>query len=1020
MPQLVFHAAANNHSIAFWAESDQAGNHEHSLPGVRARSHPYDASEEQLRETLRQLHVPMDHVPRGTYRIVHIPTSRSRPIPSQPHLDPNADHENALIAPWLVRTLFIDDILAVRTLESLTGDNVPPNVTMGPSVTFWHQVSQLALALTARQQYVPDRRHDRSRLAVYFRPVWQGEFLQARQRLLKTAPPSANAVSQGTTRSAEPPAPLEECLNEWIEFLVDYLVFQDAASVIPNITSRTSNHMTGRTIDESFIVALTTAKSRRMGGDNDQRTRFLRKHDQWIAPLAAQEQANAQLAFSAQPPPDQSDEWTLRVMLVQPADAGRIRDAQTAWEHDADDRSRHRTVIRSSLKHAASVSSTVARLFPNPNQLSTRISGRDLLRFASREAPRLADAGYPLETPAGWPTPNQRPNLTLSLVPRATPDDVHISLDDILQFDWRASLDGKPISQEELQLLADSQLALVKIQDAWIDLTDVRFQNAVRAAHRRISDSASLAELILFQAAGHPDVPQERFEGVALAEDRISRMLATLRDARIPQPVSPIPQQLHNVMRDYQRHGSHWIDAMTQAGWGVCLADDMGLGKTLQTLAAILAQHNRGETKPALIIAPTSTIPNWLAENSRFTPQLGAIRHHGPNRPKSAAELGQQLGDKQLVVTSYATAQLDQQLLATVKWSTLVLDEAQNVKNPQAARTRACRAIPAQRRIALTGTPVQNHAGDLRSILDFANPGLLSKIAPPQGDRQARTAQARTRLRDATAPFILRRLKSEPAIAKSLPERITSDQSCLLTTEQAALYRACLDDLEKSLRAEAPLRRAHGVLQVITRLKQICNHPAHFLREEDHDPSRSGKLTRLFEILEEIQDNSQKAVVFTDYTRMARILQLAIADQRGRRPPVFHGKLTADARQRTIDRFSQNDDVDVLIVTLRAGGAGINLTAANHVVLYDRWWNPAVEAQAADRVHRIGQTQTVHIHRMLCAGTLEQHIARIIEAKTALSAELLNDDSAAAESIAAWSDDQLRQALSLTDQINAE
>jgi len=427
------------------------------------------------------------------------------------------------------------------------------------------------------------------------------------------------------------------------------------------------------------------------------------------------------------------------------------------------------------------------------------------------------------------------------------------------------------------------------------------------------------------------------------------------------------------------------------------LADDMGLGKTPTALTLIERGWEENGRRPALVVCPTSVIGNWQKEAARFTPDLPVMVHHGVTRAKGAA-FKKEATKHAIVVSSYPLLQRDFEILKDVNWSGVILDEAQNIKNPETKQSRAARSLKSDYRVALTGTPVENNVGDLWAIMEFLNPGFLGTqgefkktfFVPIQAQRDS---DAATRLKRLTGPFILRRLKTDKTIIADLPEKNEMKVFCTLTKEQASLYAAVADDAIKTIKGAEGIQRRGAVLATLSKLKQVCNHPAQFLGDNSAIPGRSGKLARLTEMLEEALAEGDRALVFSQFAEMGGIIQKHLQETFGREVLFLHGATPKKQRDRMVERFqSANGDGDsprVFVLSLKAGGTGLNLTAANHVFHFDRWWNPAVENQATDRAFRIGQTRNVQVHKFICAGTLEDKIDEMIERKKEIAASVV-------------------------------
>jgi SNF2 family DNA or RNA helicase len=457
-----------------------------------------------------------------------------------------------------------------------------------------------------------------------------------------------------------------------------------------------------------------------------------------------------------------------------------------------------------------------------------------------------------------------------------------------------------------------------------------------------------------------------------------------------------VPDDFQAALRPYQERGLSWLAFLSSLGLGACLADDMGLGKTVQLLA-LEAAHRADDPAigPTLLLCPMSLVGNWQREAARFTPGLRVYAHHGPQRLRGE-EFGCQLGESDLVVTTYATATRDIEELAGYEWPRVVLDEAQAIKNSLSQTAKAAKRLRAGHRVALTGTPVENRLAELWSIMDFLNPGMLgsgeqfrARYAIPV-ERHGLTEPAQ-RLRTVTQPYVLRRLKTDPSVIDDLPDKIEIKQYCQLTTEQASLYQSVVDDMMDKIENSDGIERRGNVLAAMTKLKQVCNHPALLLHDRSAIGRRSGKVIRLEEILEEIIAEGDKVLCFTQFTEFAELLLPHLAAQFGTDIAYLHGGTPKQRRDELVTRFQSGGGPPVFLLSLRAGGTGLNLTAASHVIHLDRWWNPAVENQATDRAFRIGQTRNVQVRKFICAGTLEEKIDEMIEDKKALADLVVTD-----------------------------
>jgi hypothetical protein len=588
-----------------------------------------------------------------------------------------------------------------------------------------------------------------------------------------------------------------------------------------------------------------------------------------------------------------------------------------------------------------------------------------------------------------------------------------LQLDGVVRYDLKASLGGREISLEGLRALAAATQPLVRLGGEWRALNPKALARARALAASALHSPGMPAMTALGAAlAGSTDV-RGVVMGVVESDGDLAALAGELRDPALRRPLEPT-ESFAGELRPYQKAGLGWLVRMRALGLGTLLADDMGLGKTVQLIAYLLDRRD-DDARPALIVCPTSVLGNWQRELHRFAPELETLIHHGPDRTAKSAELE----GWDVVLTSYALLPRDRRLLSAVKWRTFALDEAQAVKNPLTRAAQTARAIDAAHRVALTGTPVENRLDDLWSIMHILNPGLLgtrtgfrrlfASAIERRGDSRAEDA-----LRRMTGPFLLRRRKTDPSVLPDLPPRQDSTEFCTLTVEQAALYQATIDAMLGRVRGLSGIERRGNVLALITRLKQVCNHPVHALGRHGTLSGRSGKLDRLTEMLAEVVAEGDSALVFTQYAVMGKLLQEHL--ERELTGGLLHldGSTPRPARERIVDSFqAPGGDPRVLVMSLRAGGLGLNLTNASHVFHFDRWWNPAVEDQASDRAHRIGQTRIVQVHRLVCAGTIEERIDALIAGKRDLATRIV--DRGVESALSDLGDDELAELVALAE-----
>ncbi|MDN4161262.1 DEAD/DEAH box helicase [Nocardioides abyssi] len=588
-----------------------------------------------------------------------------------------------------------------------------------------------------------------------------------------------------------------------------------------------------------------------------------------------------------------------------------------------------------------------------------------------------------------------------------------LGTEDLFAFRWQVALHGEPLTEEEMDQLASAASPVLKLRGSWTVVDPA----VARRARKRLVRTATPAQAVAAALTG--TVRVEDAEEQVVVGASLERVREQLRTAATREPVEQ-PAALRADLRDYQRHGLTWLAELTSLGLGACLADDMGLGKTITLIALHLHRREGGATGPTLVVCPTSLLGNWEAEVARFAPGTPVRRFHGSGRDLAGLEDGLPGTDAGFVLTTYGTARRDAAALADVGWDLVVADEAQHVKNARTATARALRTIPSRARVALTGTPIENDLTELWSVLDWATPGLLGSrnafrkvwAAPIESGLEPTKAR---QFADLVEPFLLRRRKSDTGIAPELPAKTETDHPLRLTREQTVLYEAFVrDTMERIERADTDTRRGL-VLALLTGLKQICNHPAQFLKQSGAArlSGRSQKLDLLEELLATVVAEGGAALVFTQYVAMARLVEAHLT-RLGVGHQLLHGGTPVREREAMVARFQAGPDdpgsVPVFLLSLKAGGTGLNLTRADHVIHLDRWWNPAVEEQATDRAYRIGQTKPVQVHRMTTRGTIEERVAELLTRKRALADSVLAGGEAALTEL---SDDELRDLVTL-------
>ncbi|MBP2326182.1 superfamily II DNA or RNA helicase [Kibdelosporangium banguiense] len=710
---------------------------------------------------------------------------------------------------------------------------------------------------------------------------------------------------------------------------------------------------------------------------------------EWAGKVSAGVDSGVRVALIVDVPDGDFDSATFRanVQLRSLADPTLVADAADIWsdtDHGFGDQARTDAMI--AVRRAASLWAPLKQLLDLAVPDAVDLIDQDIDELLAEMGPRLAAAGVEVHWPPGLD--HDLASATLVSAPEEQPAQVadYFAGPAELAYSWQLTLPDGPLTDDEMDAVAKARRPVVRLRDRWVLVEPELGRRARDRALPALPAMEALRRVLI--GTGHV--------GAELVPVLAEGWLARLRDlvaepAEGPEPLVA-PGKLQATLREYQLRGVRWLDRMTSLGFGCCLADDMGLGKTITLIGLHLTRQQRPATAgPTLVVCPASLLGNWEREIARFAPGTPVHRYHGGARTLAGVESG-------FVLTTYATMRLDAQTLATREWSMVVTDEAQHVKNRLSGTAKALREIPAGTRIAMTGTPVENTLSELWAILDWTTPGLLGTISAFQAGwatvETGRDSVQAGRLATLLRPFLLRRRKSDPGIAPELPPKTETDQIVELTAEQAKLYRTAVRDIMREIRGAGGIARHGLILKLLTALKQICNHPAHYAKETTGQlTGRSGKLEVLDELLETIIAEGSAALVFTQYVQMARLLERHLTE-RGISTQLLHGGTPVARREEMVQAF-QNGDVPVFLLSLKAAGTGLNLTRADHVIHYDRWWNPAVEDQATDRAHRIGQTRSVQVHRLIAEGTLEDRIAALLESKKELADAILTGGDAA-------------------------
>ncbi|WFB37642.1 DEAD/DEAH box helicase [Kiritimatiellota bacterium B12222] len=1019
---IILHASYADHQLHIWGEKpvdDLEGaskNRGKKSPAL----FPYDAGEETLKEILCEtLFDRSIRRQESVMRTVWLPTSGSTAIASSPLLSKNpVAHRDVTFQPWKVTTLSLPLEGTIGFLAAFVGKELLSSGVMGGNdLTFWTRVMRFAGGLVARQEYLPGlEKTINGKIEALWEPIFLGSDLDYLNELIEAMPHSCGCMQQSKADDGMPQlyptTMVKGLITQIVDYLARYSIFTQQQSSWPKSfledpgTEFDSMH-------DHWLNALVTEEPV-LPEDEANLEELFRQVRQWRKPISLSTNTPFRLCLQLEEPPRLKDgedsskaAWKVNFFLQSYNDPELLIPSDHVWKPTAAEASVLNTeyfdakeFLLSSLGMASTICPRIEESLHQDAPTGYKLDTDGAYEFLTDRVLALEQAGFGVITPGWWTHKGSQHRLGTKAILKGTgatkmKKGTTFSLDHVLEFDWQVTLGGEKVSREELSSLAKSQVPLVQMRGHWIQLGEKEIERAMSLTSSEHKAKASLRDVVQM-ALGSAKSPEEfKFDGIEASgwvEDFLKQLDGSSTFEELDKPAGLIGD-----LRPYQLRGYSWLAFLKKWGLGACLADDMGLGKTIQALTLIQRDHEEGNRKPYLIICPTSLTGNWQKEAAKFTPDLPTLVHHGVNRNKGAA-FKKDAEKYSIIISSYSLLHRDIEILKTIDWAGTILDEAQNIKNPKTKQARSARAIKSEYRVALTGTPIENNVGDLWSIMEFLNRGFLGTQAdfkknfllPIQANRDT---QVIDKLKKLSGPFILRRLKSDKTIIKDLPGKMEMKVYCNLTKEQAALYQNLVDDVETALESTDGIQRKGLVLATLTKLKQICNHPAQYLSEKKNYVERSGKLARLTEMLEEIIEVDERALIFTQFVEMGKIMQQHLQETFGREVIFLHGGVPKKARDQMIERFQEDPNgPHIFVLSLKAGGTGLNLTRANHVFHYDRWWNPAVEDQATDRVYRIGQTKNVQIHKFLCTGTLEERIDEMIDHKKGVADSIVGSD----------------------------
>ncbi|HTX27500.1 MAG TPA: SNF2-related protein [Streptosporangiaceae bacterium] len=1017
----VIHGIWADEALCLWAEDPALPRAHAPAPGAGRPSrapvpHPFAAQAGELADLLAALPGSAGEAARKAVDdelTLHLPSAGGGPLASPELIRPDADpagpgpRDRVSLARWRVPVVAFAGAAALDLLGSV-GSLGDVAAVAGGSLPYLAALARFAEGLAFRGRVLPVLVAEDGGYAARWRPVLDGADAQRARDLAAAMPASCRAAGP------EPPGLL-------LAAALDCLTDAAARTRLPAplLSARRGRTPARLPWPERFVVALTTTDARldvATPQDEEEAGALAAELEAWLDAARIPAGPVRTCFRLAEPSDPDGDHWRVEFALQSAEDPSLMVSAADLWAGEG------ATLLGSGLAAGRDPVEELlaglgagARLFGeledalrDPAPAAVDLDTPGAFRFLKETGPLLAGAGFGVLLP-DWA---RKARLGLKLTTRTqSPSGSSVTapkfgLGDLVNFRYELAVGDQALDPDQLAELARLKVPLVRLRGQWVELDEAHLKAALRFLQRNPPGTMTAGEAL---AAGlrAPD------DAAPLVDVDADGWLGDLLSGQADRRLAPVsaPAGFAGTLRPYQERGLSWLAFLGDLGLGGILADDMGLGKTIQLLSLVAAQPPG--SAPTLLVCPMSLVGNWQREAARFTPNLRVHVHHGADRldgdslaallargddPPRPPREGMTGAD--LVITSYGVATRDQAALSALTWARVVCDEAQNIKNHATKQSRAVRAVPAAARIALTGTPVENRLSDLWSIMEFTNPGLLG---PAERFRETYAVpierhgseDAAAALKRVTQPFVLRRLKTDKTIISDLPDKQEMKVWCNLTAEQASLYAATVADmLSRIEEATDDISRRGLVLATMAKLKQVCNHPAHLLGDGSRLPGRSGKLARLEEICEEIVAEGDKALCFTQYAEFGRMLQPHLAARLDCPVLFLHGGTPKKQRDTMVETFASLDEPALFLLSLKAGGTGLNLTAASHVIHVDRWWNPAVEDQATDRAFRIGQHRNVQVRKFVCVGTLEERIDAMIEEKKQLAERIVGTGEA--------------------------
>jgi len=897
--------------------------------------------------------------------------------------------------------------------------NTVEQMELSQELKFWVTVAKFTAELIIKHKYLPSLTIDRVNKKVNSQWRWHSsdpEYIDKKKALCSNMPTTCKFYFQ-LEDQAFIYTNSTKLVSNFMDSMIDSMVRSSCGIINKEDDQRehTLNDLSSNWMHSLF------SELPGIEIDTSNQIKMLNEYKKWIEPIKIKNNKFKFRTCFKVIPPVREEDWTLEYLLQAKDDLSLMLPAKMIFEESVDtitylnkkfNNPQERLLV--DLAVASKVFIPIERSLYDAVPIECKLSVEEAYSFLRESAYFLKEKGFGIITPAWWKKPSR---ISVKLKDKNHVTNTSIAgkstfnMDTILEYDWKMALNGNEISEKEFEKISNLKIPFIQLRGQWVQVDINQIKSLAKMKmNKGLNGKIPVGELLRLNLSEEEIIPGVGVDNID-NQEAVGHFFEKLFNLNNIDQVN-VPSGFRGTLREYQKRGFSWLTFLRNHGIGACLADDMGLGKTVQSICLMLYEREKKLTdKPTLIICPTSVVGNWEREIEKFAPNLKSAIHHGNSR-WTYETFSDEIHKNEVVITTYALIVRDRNLFQKEEWAGIILDEAQNIKNSSSKQTQYIKTLKSEYKVALTGTPVENRLSDLWSIMDFLNKGYLynwstfrSEFAVPierDGD-----PKKSSKLKKIIAPFVLRRLKTDTNIIKDLPEKIESKEYASLTKEQATLYQAVVKDCLNKINNSEGIQRRGLIISSLTKFKQICNHPVQFLKDKSEIEGRSGKLERLLEMLEVVIQQGDRSLVFTQFAEMGHILKSEIEKKLGVRTLFLHGGTSRKKREELINIF-QDDGIEpiVFILSLKAGGLGLNLTKANHVFHFDRWWNPAVENQATDRAFRIGQLKNVHVHKFICMGTLEEKIDVMLERKQALAESVVSTNE---NWISEMSNEELRE-----------